>query len=43
MAIIIARAQRLWGFFNKLAHQLYDTRLREAEQEVMRHRPFLDR
>ena len=42
MAIIVTRAQTLWGFFNKLAHQLYDTRLREAEREVMRHRPFLD-
>jgi hypothetical protein len=36
MAIVIAHAQRLWGFFNNLAHQLYDIRLREAEREVMR-------
>ena len=42
MAIIIAHTRKLWGFFSKLAHQLYDTRLREAEREVMRHRPFLD-
>jgi hypothetical protein len=46
MAIVIAHAQRLWGFFNNLAnlaHQLYDIRLREAERELKRHRPFLDR
>ena len=43
MAIIVARTQKLWGFFNNLAHQLYDTRLREAERELKRHRRFLDR
>ena len=43
MATIIARAQRLSGFFNKLAHRLYDARLVKAEREVKRHRPFLDR
>jgi len=43
MATIIAHTQKLWGFFSNLAHQLYDTRFREAEREVMRHRPFLHR
>jgi len=43
MATIIAHAQTLWGFFNNLAQQLYDIRLREAERELKRHRPFLDR
>jgi len=37
------RAETLWGFFNDLAQQLYDTRLRKAERELKRHRPFLDR
>jgi hypothetical protein len=43
MAIIIAHAQRLSGFFKKLAHRLYDARLVKAERELKRHRPFLDR
>jgi len=43
MAIIIAHAQQLSGFFNKLAHRLYDARLMKAERELERHRPFLHR
>jgi hypothetical protein len=43
MAIIIAQAQRLSGFFNKLVRRLYDARLVKAERELKRHRPFLDR
>jgi hypothetical protein len=41
MATIIAHTQRLSGFFNKLAHRLYDYRLAKAERELERHRPFL--
>jgi hypothetical protein len=40
MAIIIAHAQRLSDFFNKLARRLYDARLVKAERELKRHRPF---
>ena len=43
MATIISHAQRLAGFFNKLAHRLYDARLVKAERELERHRPFLRR
>jgi hypothetical protein len=43
MAIIIARAQRVLGFFNKLAHRLYDYRLANAERELKRHLPFSHR
>jgi hypothetical protein len=43
MAIIIAHAQRLSDFFNKLARRLYDSRLVKAERELKRHQPFLDR
>ena len=43
MAIIIAHAQQLSGFFYKLAHRLYDARLMKAERELERHRPFLHR
>jgi hypothetical protein len=41
MATIIAHTQRLSGFFNKLAHRLYDYRLAKAEREWGRHRLFL--
>ncbi len=43
MATDITPAQRLSGFFRKLAHRLYDARLTKADHEVRRHRPFLDR
>ena len=43
MAIIIAHAQRLSGFFNKLARRLYVARLANAERELKRHLPFLHR
>jgi hypothetical protein len=43
MAIIIAHAQTLSGFFNKLAHRLYDARLAKAKRELEHHRPFLQR
>jgi hypothetical protein len=43
MAIVIANAQRPSGFFNKLAHRLYDYRLAQAKRELERHRPFLHR
>jgi hypothetical protein len=46
MPTIIAQAQRLSGFFNKLAHRLYDARLVKAERELKRvrtSRPRCDR
>jgi hypothetical protein len=43
MTTIIRHTQRLSGFFNKLAHRLYDYRLANAEREIKRHRPFLHR
>jgi hypothetical protein len=43
MANIIANAQQLSGFFNKLAHRLYEARLANAERELKRHLPFLHR
>jgi hypothetical protein len=43
MATIVRHTQRLSGFFNKLAHRLYDARLMKAERELERHRPFLHR
>jgi hypothetical protein len=43
MATLIAQARRVSGFFRKLAHQLYDAALAKAEQELKRHRPFLER
>jgi hypothetical protein len=43
MATIIGHAQRLSGFFNKMARRLYDYRLAKAERELEQHRPFLRR
>jgi hypothetical protein len=43
MATLVAHAQRLSGFFNKLARRLYDARLAKAQRELNRHRPFLNR
>ena len=34
MATIIAHTQTLSGFFNKLAHRLYDYRSAKAEREL---------
>jgi hypothetical protein len=43
MATLIAQARRVSGFFSNFARRLYEMRLLEAEREVKRHRPFLDR
>jgi hypothetical protein len=43
MATIVTHAQRLSGFFNKMARRLYDYRLAKAERELEHHRPFLRR
>ncbi len=41
MATIIARTQKLSGFFGRVAQRLFNARLANAEREVNQHRSFL--
>ncbi len=41
MATIIARTQKLSGFFGRVAQRLFNARLANAEREVKQHRSFL--